>query len=113
VHFDLYPHNILLTPERVVFVDWPHARLGNPIVDLVTVLSSATADGLDPEPTLRDHAADAGIDQTAVTAILAANAGFLLAGGLSPMPVGLEAIAAMKLHLGLGAVTWLHRRLAA
>ena len=28
VHFDLYPHNMLLTPERVVFIDWPHARLG-------------------------------------------------------------------------------------
>jgi Ser/Thr protein kinase RdoA (MazF antagonist) len=57
VHFDLYPHNILLTPETVVFVDWPHARLGAPIVDLVMVLSSAAADGIDPEPALRSHAA--------------------------------------------------------
>src|SRR5205085_1421957 len=38
VHFDLYAHNVLLTPDRVVFVDWPHARLGAPVVHLVTVL---------------------------------------------------------------------------
>jgi thiamine kinase-like enzyme len=41
VHFDLYPHDILLTPQRVLFVDWPHARLGASVVDLVIVLSSA------------------------------------------------------------------------
>jgi Ser/Thr protein kinase RdoA (MazF antagonist) len=55
VHCDLYPHNILLTPDRVVAVDWPHARLGAPVVDLVTVLTSAAADGLDPEAALRGH----------------------------------------------------------
>src|SRR5262245_14905673 len=35
VHFDAYPHNILLTGERVLFADWPHARLGAPFVDLI------------------------------------------------------------------------------
>jgi hypothetical protein len=105
VHSDLYPHNILLTPERVVFVDWPHARLGNPTIDLVTLLSSAAADGIDPEPFLRGRV-PSGLD-----AILAAHAGFLLHGGLQKMPAGLAAIAEAKLRLGLGAVTWLRRRL--
>jgi len=27
--------------QQVVFVDWPHARLGAPAIDAVTVLSSA------------------------------------------------------------------------
>jgi Ser/Thr protein kinase RdoA (MazF antagonist) len=106
VHGDLYPHNILLTPSRVVFVDWPHARLGAPAIDLVTVLSSAAADGLDPEPFLPGTAEPATID-----AILAAHTGFLLAGGLSPPTPGLEAITAAKLHLAQGALTWLHHRL--
>ena len=110
VHFDLYPFNILLTAHRVVFVDWPHARLGAPIVDLVMLLSSAAADGLDPEPVLHRHA-DPGVPPQAVDAILAAHAGFLLSGAVSAMVPGLEAIAAAKLHLGLGAVTWLQHRL--
>ena len=46
----------------------------------------------------------------AVDAILAVHAGFLLAGGLLPVPPGLEAIAAAKRRLGRGAVEWLERR---
>jgi len=45
-----------------------------------------------------------------VDAILTAHAGFLLAGGLLPVPPGLEAIAAAKYRLGRGAVEWLERR---
>jgi hypothetical protein len=104
LHCDLYAHNILLTPERVVFVDWPHARVGNPLVDLVVLLSSAATDGVDPE---------AFISSGPIDGILAAHAGFLLAGGLSETWPGLEAITAMKLQLGGGALTWLHRRLQA
>jgi hypothetical protein len=108
VHFDLYPHNILLTPQRVFFVDWPHARLGNPAIDLILMLSSAAADGIDPEPVLADRTAS---EQASIDTILAAHAGFLIAGGLSEAPPGLEAIPKAKLHLGGGAVRWLRRRL--
>ena len=55
VHFDLYPHNILLTPDQVMFVDWPHARLGAPFLDLLMLLSSAAASAIDAEPILRKH----------------------------------------------------------
>ena len=110
VHFDLYPHNMLVTPDRVVFVGWPHARLGAPLVDLIMVLSSAAADGIDPEPFIRTYARMA--DRTAIDAILAAHAGFLLAGGLAPATPGLEAITAAKRRLGRGAVRWLERRRA-
>ncbi len=111
VHFDLYPHNVLLTPDRVVFVDWPHARRGAPLIDLVTVLSSAAADRIDPDPILDDHTATTPVEPGTVDAILAAHTGFLLSGGLSAAQPGLEAIATTKLHLGLGALTWLERRL--
>lgn len=103
VHGDLYPHNMLLTGDRVVFVDWPHARLGAPVVDLVTYLSSVAADGVDPEPYLPAGSA-------AVTEVLAAHAGFLLAGGLAAPHPGLEAITTAKLRLGLAALDWLRRR---
>lgn len=108
LHFDVYAHNILLTSDRAVFVDWPHARIGNPLVDLVLLLSSAAADGLDPEPFAETGSKDIDND---IDAILAANAGFLLAGGLSAPVPGLEAIQATKLHLGTGALRWLQSRL--
>jgi aminoglycoside phosphotransferase (APT) family kinase protein len=111
VHFDLYPHNILLAPRRVLFVDWPHARLGAPLVDLVIVLSSAAADRIDPEPILRNQAETAGLEPGTIDAVLAAHAGFLLSGGLSPTPPGVEPIIEAKLHLGYGAVNWLQQRL--
>jgi hypothetical protein len=113
VHFDLYPHNILLAPERTVFVDWPHARLGSPLVDLVLLLSCAAGDGIDPEPLLSCHAPGAESERGAVTAILAAHAGFLLAGGLAPAPPGLAAIGTAKVELARGALAWLRSRLTA
>jgi aminoglycoside phosphotransferase (APT) family kinase protein len=112
VHFDLYPHNILLTSRDVRFVDWPHARPGAPVVDLIIVLASAAADGIDPEPLLCDPAGTAEPEPAAVDAVLAAHAGFLLGGGLSAAPAGLEPIVEAKLRLGLGAVSWLRHRLA-
>ena len=59
VHFDLYPHNVLLSADRVSFVDWPHARLGNPLVDLVSVLSTVAVTGHDPGPDRASARADA------------------------------------------------------
>jgi hypothetical protein len=113
VHFDLYPHNILLAGGRVMFIDWPHARLGASVIDLLSVGCSAAADGIDPEPLLHGRYAAVGADEPTVTGILAALAGFMVAGGLPPAPAGLEAIAAAKLRLGRGALGWLRRRLGA
>jgi thiamine kinase-like enzyme len=48
VHFDAYPHNILLTRSQVLFVDWPHARLGAPFLDLIMFACSAAARGSTP-----------------------------------------------------------------
>jgi len=108
-HCDFYPHNVLLTADGVAVVDWPHARAASPLVDLVALLSSAAADGLDPESVLASRAVPGTRDD--LDAILAAHAGFLVLGGLSAMPPGLEAIATAKLRLGLGALAWLERRL--
>jgi hypothetical protein len=112
VHFDLYPHNILLTTERVLFVDWPHARLGAPFVDLLLLLSSAASAGVDPEPILARQPLAADIEPPAIDAVLAAHAGFCLAGALLPAAPGLEPITEAKLSLGRATVEWLARRTA-
>src|SRR5580704_13970008 len=111
VHFDVLPHNILLTCDQVTVVDWPHARLGAPVIDLLMVLASAAADGLDPDPVLRTQPVTTAVDEADVTGVLAALTGFWLAGALNSMPPGLGPIAAAKLHLGRGALWWLQRRL--
>jgi aminoglycoside phosphotransferase (APT) family kinase protein len=111
VHFDLHVGNILLGGDRVFFVDWAHARLGSPLVDLVMLLAGAAGDGIDPEPLLAFHTPGAEAEQTAVTGILAAHAGFLTAGAVSPAAPGLEAITAAKASLAVGALCWLRMRL--
>jgi aminoglycoside phosphotransferase (APT) family kinase protein len=111
VHFDMYAHNILLTPRRVLFVDWPHARLGAPFVDLLLLLSTAAADGIDPEPLATSLRPTADVAPAVIDAVLAAHAGFCLAGGLEPVQQGLEPIYDAKLRIGFGALHWLRQRL--
>jgi hypothetical protein len=111
VHFDLSPHNILLTPDRIVFVDWPGARLGAPVIDLIMLLSSAPPGRIDRELVLDNHYPPGTTAPETVDTILAAHAGCLIRGGVSPKPPGLEPIATIELRLGLSALTWLRQRL--
>lgn len=111
VHFDMFAHNILLTPDRVLFVDWPHARLGAPLIDTVLLLASVVADGVDPEPFLAASPLTARVDPRAVDGLIAAQAGFCLRDALHPPEPGLEPIYAAKLELGLAALAWLARRM--
>jgi Phosphotransferase enzyme family len=111
VHFDAYPHNILLTGERVLFADWPHARLGAPFLDLIMFASSAAATGLDPEPIATGHAPAAETDPQVIDAVLAAHAGFCIGGALYPVSSAFAPIITAKAELGIAATAWLQRRL--
>jgi len=113
VHFDAYPHNILLTGERVLFADWPHARLGAPFLDLIMFASSAATAGIDPEPIVTGHAPAAETKPDVIDEVLAAHAGFCVAGGLYPVEPPFAPIIAAKAELGIAATAWLQRRLAA
>jgi Ser/Thr protein kinase RdoA (MazF antagonist) len=112
VHFDAYPHNILLTGERVLFADWPHARLGAPFLDLIMFASSAAAAGIDPEPIVTGHGPTAETEPPVIDAVLAAHAGFCVSGGLDPVSPAFAPIIAAKADLGIAATAWLQRRLA-
>src|SRR5215211_3670124 len=79
LHCDLRADNLLLTPTRVLAVDWPGACAGAAWVDLLLMLPSvAMQGGPDPEPTFAAHPAATGADPRAVTTTLAAMAGFLI-----------------------------------
>ena len=48
LHLDLRADNLLLTADRVLVVDWPHARLGAPWLDAVFFAPSVTMQGGPP-----------------------------------------------------------------
>ena len=112
-HFDALPHNILRTDRRVLFVDWPHARLGAPFIDVLTLLASAGDAGIDLDPLLARQAVTADVEPGSLDAVLAALTGFWLAGGLAELPPALQPIAVAKLAFGRSALCWLQRRLGA
>jgi aminoglycoside phosphotransferase (APT) family kinase protein len=111
LHSDLRADNLLLTPTRVVAVDWPWACVGAAWVDLLLLLPSVTMQGgPDPEPTFAGHPAAAGADPAAATATLAAFAGYLAGGAREPPPPGLPTLRAFQAGQGRVALDWLRRR---
>ncbi|NUT10939.1 MAG: aminoglycoside phosphotransferase family protein [Nonomuraea sp.] len=104
VHADLRADNILLTPERVYFVDWPWACLGAPWYDLVMMLPSVAMQG-GPAP----HELF-GDPDPAVTAVLAAVTGYFVRQGRQPDPPGLPTLRAFQRAQGVVALEWLKRR---
>jgi Phosphotransferase enzyme family len=111
LHSDLRADNLLLTPTRVVAVDWPWACVGAAWVDLLLLLPSvAMQGGPDPEPAFTAHPVAAGADPSAVTTTLAAWAGFLVAAARQPPPPGLPTLRAFQRGQALVALDWLRRR---
>lgn len=107
VHADLRADNILLTADRVVFVDWPHACLAAPWFDLLLMLPSVAMQGLPgtaplPEALFTTHPTARDADPDAVTTVLAALAGMLLERARHPAPPGAADAAAVPAGPGNG-----------
>jgi aminoglycoside phosphotransferase (APT) family kinase protein len=111
VHGDLRADNILLTPHQVVFVDWPHARVGAPWLDLLFLLPSAAATGTDPEEVWAAYPPGRAADRDAVTAVLVALTGFFLHQSVLPPPKNLERVRAFQRVQGEAALRWVDARL--
>ncbi|MDX3850667.1 aminoglycoside phosphotransferase family protein [Streptomyces sp. AK02-01A] len=109
-HGDLYPFNILLTADRVVVVDWPHAWAGPRHADLVMLLGSVALSGIDPEPFAARHPLLTGVERDAVDVLISAQAGFLLAAACSMDSTGDPRLARMMTGLGLASLRWLSVR---
>lgn len=112
LHLDLRADNLLLTPEDgVVVVDWPHARVGASWVDAVFFAPSVAMQGGPlPEGLLARHSHGRSDDPEAVTAVVAAVAGFFTGEGLRPAPPGLPTLRAFQSAQGQVARDWLARR---
>ncbi|MFC8825950.1 phosphotransferase [Streptomyces sp. NPDC057137] len=112
-HGDLYPFNVLLTDERVVVVDWPHAWTGPAYADVVMLLGSVALDGIDPEPYAARHPLLRGVDPVAVDVLISAQAGFLLAAACSmdaSAPRTDPRLEHAMTALGLASLRWLSLR---
>jgi len=111
LHSDLRADNMLITDDGVVFVDWPHACTGASWFDVVPFAPSvAMQGGPDPEWVFgRARSAD-GADPDAVTAVVAAVAGYFTRQALLPAPPGLPTVRAFQAAQGEPARAWLRRR---
>ncbi len=112
LHLDIRADNLLLTPERVFVVDWPHACIGAGWVDLLLMLPSVAMQG-GPKPweAFDDHRVAHGLHPEAVTRIVCALAGFFIAGSLRPAPPGIPNVREFQRLQGEEALTWLRRRM--
>ncbi|GAA2023808.1 hypothetical protein GCM10009839_21860 [Catenulispora yoronensis] len=111
-HGDLYAFNVMLNDERVHVVDWPHAWIGAPHCDVVTLLSSASLSGIDAQHLAERHPLTRAASAEQIDVMLAAHAGFLLRIVLSVGPEADRNLIAMMTALGLASARWLRSRLS-
>jgi len=112
LHGDIRADNILLTEDRVVFVDWPHASIGAAWIDLTFMLPSVSMQhGPKPWDVFDSHPVAVGALPGAVDAVVAALAGFFVWRGSLPPPPGIPGVRAFQRAQGEHAVAWLRHRL--
>ncbi|MFI6792843.1 phosphotransferase [Nonomuraea sp. NPDC050383] len=104
LHADLRADNILLAGDRVYVVDWPWACVGAPWFDRVALLPSV---GMQGGPPPHELVTD---PDPAITAVIAAFAGYFVRQGRQPAPPGLPTLRAFQLAQGAVALDWLRRR---
>jgi hypothetical protein len=113
-HVDSRADNVLLGPTDAWLVDWPHASVGAPWVDLMSLLPSAVLDGApDPEAIWSGHPLGRAAPPEAADAWLAALTGYFLSSSLLPPPPGLPTLRAFQLAQGEVSLAWLGRRVRA
>jgi hypothetical protein len=111
LHFDTRADNLLVTDDRVYVVDWPHARVGQAWVNLISFAPSvAMQAGPDPETLWSRSQSSRGADPQAVSAVIAAVAGFFTYHSLMPPPPGLPTLRPFQAAQGEVARRWLADR---
>jgi len=108
LHTDLRADNLLLTHDRVMVVDWPHACRGAAFVDPILLAGSiATDGGPPPDQVLAGSRAGRAADRDAITAIVCAVAGYFTERSLRPPPPGVPAARARQAAQGQATRQWL------
>ncbi len=112
LHLDIRADNMLLTQDRVWFVDWPHTCIGADWLDLVLFAPSvAMQGGPAPETLLERYPRCRAVDPRLITPAIAAIAGYFTHRSLQPPPPGLPTVRAFQAAQGKVARRWLSERL--
>ena len=110
VHGDLRADNVLLDVERTWLVDWPHATLGAPWLDLALMLPSVEMQGGgDANELFFAHPVSKGVEPVALRCVLAALAGYLAYGSMQPAPVGIPNLRRFQEAQATATLDWLQR----
>ena len=110
-HFDLRADNLLLTAGGVRVVDWPHAHIGQPWIDLVWFAPSvAMQGGPSPSELVKRYQPARDADPAALDAVIAGVAAFFTAGSLQPPSPGLPTLRAFQAAQAEVARAWLAER---
>lgn len=111
VHLDLRPDNAIVGDDGQVYVcDWNWACTGPPWVDLVCLLPSAFADGLDAQALLSIQPAGRTAAPRAVDALLAALAGYFALAGRKPAVPSSPSLRTHQRAYGAATLGWLRQR---
>ncbi len=110
LHFDLRADNMLLAGDRVLVVDWPHARVGAAFVDLVAFAPSlAMQGGPEPEALFRRSTTGRTVDPDRLRPVVAAVAGFFTMASLGDPVPGLPTLRRVQAAQAVEARRWLAR----
>lgn len=110
VHGDLRADNVMIDPDHrtVWLIDWPHASVGAPWLDLAFMLPSvALQGGGDPHTLFRGHAVSDGVRDHELRAALAGLAGYFTWSALQPSPPGIPNLRAFQHAQGVATLEWL------
>ena len=112
VHHDFRADNVILSADRALVVDWPHAVAGAAFCDLVGWLPALTLEGGPPPQDMLDsHPVGRAADPEAVTAYLTAIAGYFVLNSLGPTPPGIPHLRAFQRAQGEVCLNWLEQRI--
>jgi len=110
VHGDLRADNMLIDHEhaKVALIDWPHASIGAPWLDLAFMLPSVSMQGGgDPQRLFWSHPVSDGLPVDHLRAALTGMSGFLAYASMQPSPQGIPNLRRFQRAQAEAALRWL------
>jgi Phosphotransferase enzyme family len=107
IHTDLRADQILIAKERAVFLDWPHARIGAPWIDLLFMCPSIVLQGGPDMATLIQRSPLGRVPRSELLPMATALAGFFVWNSLQPAPPRLVTLRSFQRRQGDVVLGWL------